>query len=1060
MHSTTRRRLVALAVLFAGAWCARGQATTVPALRRLVAVGDSQLAGFASGGLQRRSDSGQVHGVAAQLARSAGKRLTLPAIEAPGLPPQLAIVDANGNGHLDAGEVRRPTSGALGERRNPGDVARNLAVPGERLATILEGADERGGGLGLLKRRLLGDGSTSQVARARGLSPTFLLVWIGNDDLQDVAAGISGGLPPVPEFGRLFRGVLDRLADSGAPMAVANLPDPTSTAALRLAAGDVRTCRDRDGSERPVAADALISLYLDPSLLPSPPCSRVITPEQRGQVQATVAAYNAEITSAAADVERARAVGIALVDLSAAYERWSTAGIDATGDGRPDVSMGYLGGFYSLDGVHPTRTGNALIANEFIAAINARFGKSVSPINVARVRARDPLGRRRIARSDPPPIGLIADGAPADAGTLRALAALVTGPVEPSALAVPPSGYRMFGGLETGLSSEIDVTNNCAVVSSPVCTGQRACRMLNATQPTSGVTAPIVGAEAYLRAYHHVNVTAMPSPTEACSPILGFDNVFDLPICSADVCVQTDGQVRYRLRDRINGVDGTTVGMPSVSMPASTWRRVEIRVRVNGGSNDDQCELRVDDAVVAVSNTLDLGTLTPTLVFLSNRQGAYIQPPNPGSWIATYDDIAATQGDWPGPGRVIARQGFPGAPTYQAFTLVGAPSIDQAWSDTPPNATRQATSPASGDPLAQTMLVAPFDVGTNALGPLSDIAACQTWMHARTGAAPDRDYFIRRRLAATDVDTQLTAIDQTERLFSDAILGAFWTSTLATLNGAEVGAVKSGGAGGSQMRVNDVWLACEYRPQPGEGNCDQAPAGTTTTSSSSTTTSTSSSSTSSTTSTSSSSTSTSSTSTSSSSTSTSTSSTTSTSESTTTTSTSSTTTSSSTSTSSSSTSTSTTSTSSSSTTTSTSSTSSTTESTTTTSTSATTTSSSSTSPSIADDRRELEVRIFQDLLQPLGVLRDLPHELLARAGQVAQLVNRRRGNKAAADQSVGEQVCDPRRVIHVALAARDVPDVHGVGEEQLEAPLQHVPDTSIAASFRVGCRRGTRVVEV
>ncbi len=45
------------------------------------------------------------------------------------------------------------------------------------------------------------------------------------------------------------------------------------------------------------------------------------------------------------------------------------------------------GGFYSLDRAHPTPKGQALLANEFIKAINATFGSSLSLYDPANFRA-------------------------------------------------------------------------------------------------------------------------------------------------------------------------------------------------------------------------------------------------------------------------------------------------------------------------------------------------------------------------------------------------------------------------------------------------------------------------------------------------------------------------------------------------------------------------------------------------------------------------------------------------------------------------------------------------
>src|SRR5436309_1917745 len=71
---------------------------------------------------------------------------------------------------------------------------------------------------------------------------------------------------------------------------------------------------------------------------------------------------------------------------------------------------------------------------------------------------------------------------------------------------------------------------------------------------------------------------------------------------------------------------------------------------------------------------------------------------------------------------------------------------------------------------------------------------------------------------------------------------------------------------------------------------------------------------------------------------------------------------------------------------------------------------------------------------------DLADELLTGPGEVPQLLDGLRGDEAAPDEAVGQQVGDPRGVIHVALAAGNVADVPGVGEDQLEVALEHMPD--------------------
>ena len=68
-------------------------------------------------------------------------------------------------------------------------------------------------------------------------------------------------------------------------------------------------------------------------------------------------------------------------------------------------------------------------------------------------------------------------------------------------------------------------------------------------------------------------------------------------------------------------------------------------------------------------------------------------------------------------------------------------------------------------------------------------------------------------------------------------------------------------------------------------------------------------------------------------------------------------------------------------------------------------------------------------------------QLLAVAGQVAQLTDRRRRHEAAAQQPVLGQLRQPSGVGHVGFPAGQDLDVAGVDQQQLETPrLQHIPD--------------------
>ena len=87
-----------------------------------------------------------------------------------------------------------------------------------------------------------------------------------------------------------------------------------------------------------------------------------------------------------------------------------------------------------------------------------------------------------------------------------------------------------------------------------------------------------------------------------------------------------------------------------------------------------------------------------------------------------------------------------------------------------------------------------------------------------------------------------------------------------------------------------------------------------------------------------------------------------------------------------------------------------------------------------------DVGVLERFLDAEGVLRDLAHELLSGPGDVAQILNPSGRNEATTDQAMGEQIGDPGGVVDVGLAPRNVPNVLGVCEHELETAIEHMPD--------------------
>jgi hypothetical protein len=59
--------------------------------------------------------------------------------------------------------------------------------------------------------------------------------------------------------------------------------------------------------------------------------------------------------------------------------------------GNFSLTTDYLGGLFSLDGLHPSNTGYGIMANEFIKDINAAFHTQIPPADILRIAEHDPL---------------------------------------------------------------------------------------------------------------------------------------------------------------------------------------------------------------------------------------------------------------------------------------------------------------------------------------------------------------------------------------------------------------------------------------------------------------------------------------------------------------------------------------------------------------------------------------------------------------------------------------------------------------------------------------------
>ena len=102
----------------------------------------------------------------------------------------------------------------------------------------------------------------------------------------------------------------------------------------------------------------------------------VLIPSEREAVEAATAAYNQTI----ADIAAAEP-NFVLYDAATALAELKESGINY---GNGSVTGDYAsGGFFSLDGIHPTSRGYAIIANQIIDVINTGFKANVYKVDAA-----------------------------------------------------------------------------------------------------------------------------------------------------------------------------------------------------------------------------------------------------------------------------------------------------------------------------------------------------------------------------------------------------------------------------------------------------------------------------------------------------------------------------------------------------------------------------------------------------------------------------------------------------------------------------------------------------
>lgn len=395
-HRPNRPALVfaAAAALLCGAAVAAAQDTGSADFTRYAAVGDSLTAAFASGGLH---EDVQRLSYPALIARQAGvASFQQPLAGAPGIPPLLAIQSLG-----PGSPVILPRSASPGAPLNlnlprPYD---NMAVPGFDVHDVL--VTRAGNQIVNLILRGLG----TQLEQVAALQPTFVTVWIGNNDVLGAATSgivIDGvTLSTVPQFEADFRSVVSTLSVLvGADLAVATIPDVAALPFVTTIPPVVVNPATREpvliggqlvpliGPSGPLALNDRVLLTASPLLaqgigIPAAlggtgqplPDSAVLSAAEVALIRNRTAAFNNIIRDAAAGA------GAAVVPVDDIFDEIAAEGFPV-GGGLVYTTDFLTGGIFSYDGVHPSPFGYALVANAFIEAINARYGGAIPEVDL------------------------------------------------------------------------------------------------------------------------------------------------------------------------------------------------------------------------------------------------------------------------------------------------------------------------------------------------------------------------------------------------------------------------------------------------------------------------------------------------------------------------------------------------------------------------------------------------------------------------------------------------------------------------------------------------------
>ncbi len=289
----------------------------------------------------------------------------------------------------------------------------NLGIPAMLTADIATATQKFDGDAGLnpMIDVVLRQTGYTVLQQVRLFQPSLIACWIGTYDILGYAIFSPQGLnldepTPVSTFETELTKIVDSLLVTQAPMVVGNIPDFTSAPYFNTVPKVVidtltnAPLLDENGNPIPLLKDdgegnVVQVTESDKLLMPARqalaqgvgipqdilngtgeglPDEFVLDAGEQEVVQTAVAEYNSVIESVCG------ARGIPVADMYGLFDQVDNEGYNLAGF---RFNNNYISGsFYSLDGLHPSILGQALIANTWLESLNSNFGMSIPLVDV------------------------------------------------------------------------------------------------------------------------------------------------------------------------------------------------------------------------------------------------------------------------------------------------------------------------------------------------------------------------------------------------------------------------------------------------------------------------------------------------------------------------------------------------------------------------------------------------------------------------------------------------------------------------------------------------------